>query len=391
MITESDRRDEELEPNSFSSEPIVVWMQRSGSYVENIRNVVLRVKHPSKFGQNVQGISNESGELVDVRWESVMNLRPTVLELTDSRNPLPQLIGMLKRISESQVKEFLSRLKLLSLDTTDIDVHDLLFILQKLELLAAFSFSDTRFTKKGWTLLSSELARLSVRAVDMSNDILDVLDKLNVELVKLSGAPGIKVEAIKKCNASFITVRTLVAQELDYSYDGDAQHLIACIETRFPRLKTLIWDWSIVDPAVSFDNESKTVIALLAQLYKRMKLESLAIISYTPCNDTKYASGELARSLLEAGLPLVQLFRFASKGLSQGQDNFTVIIAGSNHQTRDKIHSIYVEGRTSAPDLRYLMQLLDDITPPFTSATVVEFGGIDRDNVRSAYETRKPQ
>ncbi|VDO50544.1 unnamed protein product [Haemonchus placei] len=349
---------------------------KSGSYVENIRNVVLRVKHPSKFGQNVQGISNESGELVDVRWESVMNLRPTVLELTDSRNPLPQLIGMLKQISE----KFLSRLKLLSLDTTDIDVHDLLFILQKLELLAAFSFSDTRFTKKGWTLLSSELSRLSVRAVDMSNDILDVLEKLNVELVKLSGAPGIKVETIKKCNAIFVTVRTLVAQELDYSYDGDAQ---------FPRVKTLIWDWSIVDPAVSFDNESKTVIALLAQL---MKLESMAIIAYTPCHDTKYASGELARSLLEAGLPSVQLFRFASKGLSQGQDNFTVIIAGSNHQTRDKIHSIYVEGRTSKRfKLRFLMQLLDDITPPFSSATIVEFGGIDRDDVRSTYETRKPQ
>ncbi|PIO76462.1 hypothetical protein TELCIR_01468 [Teladorsagia circumcincta] len=120
-----------------------------------------------------------------------------------------------------------------------------------------------------------------------------------------------------------------------------------------------------------------------------MELSCLAVVAYTPCNDTKYASGELARLLVEAQLPSVQLFRFASKGLSQGQDNFTVITAGSDHQTTSKIHSIYVEGRTSAPDLRFLMQLLDDVTPPFSSATVVEFGGFDGENIRSSYQARQ--
>ncbi|PIO76461.1 hypothetical protein TELCIR_01467 [Teladorsagia circumcincta] len=69
----------------------------------------------------------------------------------------------------------------------------------------------------------------------MSNDILDVVDKLNVELLKLSGGPGIKVKALK---------------------------------VTFPRLKTLVWDWSIVDPALTIDGDSKSAIAGLAQLFK---------------------------------------------------------------------------------------------------------------------------
>ncbi|KAK6019449.1 hypothetical protein OSTOST_14915 [Ostertagia ostertagi] len=132
MITDNGRSDGDTEQNSSSSKPIVVWMQRDGSYVENIRNIVLRVKDPSKFGENVQGnldeypgpflneysstqkcIPNTSGELVDVRWESIMNLRPTIFELTHSRNPLSQLIGMLRRISDGEVDEFFSRLKMI--------------------------------------------------------------------------------------------------------------------------------------------------------------------------------------------------------------------------------------------------------------------------------------
>lgn len=47
---------QEVKQCPSSSAPIVVWMQRSEIYVENVRNVVLRVKHPSKFGENVQGM-----------------------------------------------------------------------------------------------------------------------------------------------------------------------------------------------------------------------------------------------------------------------------------------------------------------------------------------------
>lgn len=106
-----------------------------------------------------------------------------------------------------------------------------------------------------------------------------------------------------------------------------------------------------------------------------MSLQCFAIVLYTPCNDTKYASGELARLLTEAELPFVQLHRFASKGLSKawkflhlslkqkemllntlihfkGHENFTVISVGEDSGTRAKVHSIFVGGRTSAPDLR---------------------------------------
>ena len=37
--------------------PIVVWMENGMNYVENISNVLLRIKHPSHFGEDVRGES----------------------------------------------------------------------------------------------------------------------------------------------------------------------------------------------------------------------------------------------------------------------------------------------------------------------------------------------
>ncbi|EYC38233.1 hypothetical protein Y032_0731g1899 [Ancylostoma ceylanicum] len=122
---------------------------------------------------------------------------------------------------------------------------------------------------------------------------------------------------------------------------------------------------------------------------RKLKLQCFAIVLYTPCNDTKYASGELARLLTEAELPVVQLHRFASKGLSKGHENFTVISAGDDSETRTKVHSIFVDGRTSAPDLRCLLQLIDNFSPPLNPVRVVEFGGFDADDVRKAYSSKE--
>ncbi|KAK6742220.1 hypothetical protein RB195_009841 [Necator americanus] len=362
------------------STPIVVWMQRCSSYVENIPNV-LRIKNPTKFGEDVRGIPDCSGELVDVSWELVMGLRPTVLEITDSRNPLPCLTAVLQSIESDVVKTFFGKVKLLSVDKTDIGFNDLIFLLRKLELLEGFSFSELSFTQKEWELMLPEFQRLNLRAMDISEDILDsTLSKTNVELLKLSGPPGIKVDSLKNCAATFVTVSTLAIQELDYVNDRDAEDLINCIEIKFPRLKTLIWDWSIVDPAVTYDERSKTVVEDLVGLFRKMDLQCFAVILYTPCSDTRYASGELARFFAEENLPFVQLNRFASKGLPKGHENFTIISSGQDYATRAKVHSIFVDGRTSAPNLRLLLQLIDDFCPQLQLVKVVEFGGFDGDS-----------
>ncbi|CAJ0599394.1 unnamed protein product [Cylicocyclus nassatus] len=373
-----------------ASSPIAVWMQKWGSYVESIPNILLRVKHPNYFGEDIRGIPDFSGDVMDVDWNLVMSLRPTVIEITHSRNPLSNLVAALKDIEQTKLQDFFARLKLLTLDRADISVDDLLFLLQKLKLLEGFSFSEMDFTRKDWARLLPEFQRLNIRAMEITNDILDtVLDKMNVELVKLATFPGVKVDMLKKCSATFVTVSTLVIQELDYTNDQDAEDLIACVETKFPRLKTLLWDWSVVDPAVTADERSKIVIGRLVGLFRKLKLQCFAIVTYTPDASTKYASGELARMLAEADLPLVQLHRFASKGLSEGQDNFTIITAGEDRVTRAKIHSIFVDGRTSAPDLRLLLQLIDDFSPSLDIVRTVEFGGFDADYVKKTYDSKK--
>ncbi|VDM78745.1 unnamed protein product [Strongylus vulgaris] len=266
---------------SLSTSPIAVWMQKWGSYVESVPNVLLRVKHPSYFGEDIRGIPDYSGDVLDVNWDIVMSLRPTVVEITHPRNPLKDLITALKSIEDDKVEEFFARLKLLSLDRADITVDDLIFLLQKLKLLEGFSFSELEFSKREWIRLLPEFQRLNIRAMEISRDILDpVLDKMNVELVKLATFPGLKVNSLKSCSATFVTVSTLVIQELDYTDDRDAEDLISCIETKFPRLKTLIWDWSVVDPAVAADERSKVVVERLANLFKLVVLFILQFVLF---------------------------------------------------------------------------------------------------------------
>ncbi|KHJ92884.1 hypothetical protein OESDEN_07220 [Oesophagostomum dentatum] len=269
-----------------------------------------------------------------------MSLRPSVIELTHSRNPLSNLTAALRSVEAGKLDNFFGKMKMLSLDRTDIAVNDLIFLLQKLKLLEGFSFSELDFSQKEWELLLPEFQRLSIRAMDISQDILDlVLNKMNVELLKLSAFPGLKVDALK--------------------------HSLFFVYFAGERLKHKV------------------------DAFRILNLQCFAVVLYTPCNDTKYASGELARLLAEAGLPTVQLHRFASKGLSQGHDNFTVITAGEDCVTRAKVHSIYVEGRTSTPNLRQLLQLIDDFSPPLDPIRVVEFGGFDTDGVRKAFEAAR--
>ena len=93
-------------------------------------------------------------------------------------------------------------------------------------------------------------------------------------------------------------------------------------------------------------------------------MELLGIISYTPCNDTKHATEEIARLLSEAGLRNVDVQRFCSKGVEsvsskflrnyivQETPNFTIVLAGNNINQREILEEIIVKNRNSIPNIR---------------------------------------
>uniref|UniRef100_A0A1I7XAM5 DHC_N2 domain-containing protein n=1 Tax=Heterorhabditis bacteriophora TaxID=37862 RepID=A0A1I7XAM5_HETBA len=340
--------------------PIVLWIQKRRSYVENIRSVILRIKDSSKFGQNLRGIVDANGELTEFSWSDIVRLQPTILEINNMKNPFGQLIRALQyQNSSEQVESFFSRLRMISLNMTDINGHDFLFLLKKLRLLAAFAFSDTNFSNYEWGQIIAELTRLNVRAIEISDNILEVISKADIELLKLSGSPGVKAVDFKKSPSVFVTVKTLIAQDLNFLNDHDAEDFIACIDTKFPRLSTLIWDWNMVDPVVIIDDRSKNIISNLIVLFRYVVLAQNVFI----------AISELWKTLKE-------------------QTNFTLILAGPDFNIRNVISRIYVEERNSIPDLRYLLQLIDPVSLPLSPALVVDFGGFETDVIKKTYENQ---
>lgn len=92
----------------------------------------------------------------------------------------------------------------------------------------------------------------------------------------------------------------------------------------------------------------------------------LAIIAYTPCGDTKQATGEIARLFSEANLYSVDIHRFCSKGVElvrflsslyiilQETPNFTLILAGNDVHQRQIVEEIVAKNRNSIPNIRFV-------------------------------------
>lgn len=109
---------------------------------------------------------------------------------------------------------------------TDITSESLLKLMDKFTLLAAFSFSETKFSTPEWATILKRLSELNLRGIDLSDNILsEVQQHIDVSLMKLSGNPGVDVNEFKK-GIEFVTVKVLAVQELKFLGETDAEQLL---------------------------------------------------------------------------------------------------------------------------------------------------------------------
>ena len=128
-----------------------------------------------------------------------------------------------------------------------------------------------------------------------------------------------------------------------------SNHNVNCF-FRFPRLQTLIWDWNVVDPELNFDDRTKNILKQLLDVNQRLNLGALAVVAYTPNPETKASIEGVARTLKES-IKEVQLHQFATKGLSDGMANFSLIVAGKNEKVLKELVEMYVVDRSTIPPM----------------------------------------
>ncbi|CAJ0941044.1 unnamed protein product, partial [Mesorhabditis belari] len=368
---------------------VLCWVKSRKTYVASVPNVTFRVKASTKFGETVRGFSDGEGVVSELKWENLISLAPTCLEINHSRNPFPELLQKLLNGQSEELIKFFSRLRTVSIFGADIKAADLTSFFKNLSLLAAFSYSDFYPEDGDWTRLAQELSTLQLRALDASGGrgvVDDLLAKVDISLLRLSGNPGFRVSEFQKSSSIFPTVRVLAVSELLDESDTDAEKLLSILTQKFPSLEALIFDWSVVDPGVMIDERTKKIVKQLVDLTKN--LEAFAIIAYTPCPDTKAATGEIARLLAEGGLHEMRWRQFASRGLSNDKPNFSLLIGGSSAALRERIEEAFVERRQSSPHIRHLLPLIDSDTNLHKPSLVIDFGGMDSAQIQRDLENR---
>ena len=114
----------------------------------------------------------------------------------------------------------------MSLHMTDISADSLLKLMNKFTLLAAFSFSETKFSVSEWSIILKRLSELNLRGIEIADNILDeVRQNVDISLMKFSGNPGVDVNEFKK-GIEFVTVKVLAVQELKFLGETDAEQLL---------------------------------------------------------------------------------------------------------------------------------------------------------------------
>ncbi|CAI4230800.1 unnamed protein product [Auanema sp. JU1783] len=369
--------------------PVAIWIKNRESYVKQIGNVVLRIQSGYHFGENFRGIAEGKGELTDSNWDFILQFKPTIIEINHAASPVSDFLKSVDLFPEPETSLFFEKVKVVSVNSSYITSEQLLSILGKVTLLQGFSCKEATFTEEEWVKITAELRRLNLRAVISSDNIFrHLLNKYDVELLVIP--TGISLETIESSQTEYVTITSLFVEGLENGIDGEAEKFFELLPRKFPRVSTLVFDWSLVDTFTLFDKRTEDVIATVASIFRRMNFEALAITFYSPCEDTKQAVEQISR-YLKGQLPNVQLFKYSTKGFKSAETNLSIITAGHSTTKLDLIKRAFVDGMTSLPDLSRILPLITNEDVPSLDSTVMDFGGLNRDAVKKLFEDKQKE
>ncbi|GMT19739.1 hypothetical protein PFISCL1PPCAC_11036 [Pristionchus fissidentatus] len=374
----------------MASDSLLVWMSTRDSYVESQGTTTLRIKHASKLGRNVMDFRDTAGDLVSLDLPRLKHLKPVVVEIIGSRNPLDDLLKKLDAISCEEVGLIFESVRSVIIHEASCSAATICDFLRRLTIASSFSISGVDYTAAEWDNVGKALQRLNVRCLSAGcGPVCSLARTLNVEMLHLAGQPGVSLAELTNCTTPLVTVKTLFASEIDFenASEGAAEKLLEVIPSLFPRLESLIFDWNMVDPALTFDAQAKKIVDAIIALKSKIPLSMVAVIAYTPCGATKHAAGELARSL-SPDFHQVSLVTFATRGVPVDNHNFSLVLGGESSDARTTLTHLIVQRRSSIITAGQSMLLIDAESNLHQSGSLVDFGGFDAKYIQKEIEAK---
>ncbi|KAF8357705.1 hypothetical protein PRIPAC_92700, partial [Pristionchus pacificus] len=364
----------------MATDSILVWASSRESYVESQGTTTLRIKHASKMGRNVMDFRDTVGELVSLDLQRLRNLKPVIVEIIGSRNPLGDLLKKLDSISHEEISSLFDSVRSVIIHEASCSAATVCDFLRRLTILSSFSISGVDYTQSEWDDVARTLQKLNVRCLSAGcGPVCSLTRSLNVEMLHLAGQPGVRLADLLTCTTPLVTVKTLFCSEIDFenATEGAAEQLLNVIPTLFPRMESLIFDWNMVDPALTIDENAKKIMNAICALRSKLSLSMVAIIAYTPCGETKHAAGNLAR-LLSSEFHQVSLVTFATRGVPIENHNFSLIVGGESVDARSTLTHLIVQRRSSIITAAQSMLLIDSESILHQTGSIIDFGGFDQ-------------
>ncbi|GMR43138.1 hypothetical protein PMAYCL1PPCAC_13333, partial [Pristionchus mayeri] len=362
----------------MASDSLLVWMSSRDSYVESQGTTTLRIKHASKLGRNIMDFRDTAGQLVTLDLQRLKQLKPVVVEIIGSRNPLEDLLKKLDSISDQEVSSIFESVRSVVVHEAVCSAKTVCDFLRRLTILSSFSVSGVDYTPSEWGEIARALQKLNVRCLSAGcGPVCSLARSLNVEMLHLYGQPGVGLAELTSCSSPLITVKSLFCCEIDFeNAESVAVPLLETIPALFPRLESLVFDWNMVDPALTIDANAKKVVEAIAALKSSLPLSMVAIIAYTPCGETKHAAGELARTL-SSSFHQVSLVTFATRGVPVDNHNFSLVLGGESADARATLTHLIVQRRSSIISAAQSMLLIDSDSVLHQTGSLIDFGGFD--------------
>lgn len=384
------------------SHGITVWIKDRNCQVEPLKSILWRIKNVHSIGDTLAGFPDGVGQLVELQDYSFLNFPPSIIEICGPNSPLTELIQVLRELPSDKRESFFSHLRVISI-MSPVSVNDVLYLIS-LAPLVAFSHNDANFTDSELQIILEELKLIKLRAFDIAEGNVDfILRNLDVEILRFCGSPGIKVDdiSVSLSDGEFVSnasVKFVAAQEIlfdsvsrpDVSTElpSEAERFLPALERRFPNLKALFWDWNMVDPEFVFDKRTEAILNQLVHLFKKYEMRMLAIVIYSPSGTAANRGRTIAQYLKSRSLPNFLMKTFATKGISSGEPNFVLAVAGSDYPMMLRVEEVVCNARNPTPSLKHLMYVWDRSIETHESNTTIEFCGFDSDLIRRIFHSK---
>ncbi|KRY83677.1 hypothetical protein T4D_5847 [Trichinella pseudospiralis] len=361
------------------------------NYVTPIRSVSWCFRHSSQFGS----IGKErlaKAELIRLSEQSALMMVPTCLEIFGAGQFWDEFRA---NVLSSDQGQFFSRLGCLMLRQCRMEVDQLCDVLCKSPSLTMVELVDLMFLDEGvverLVPLFDNLSIIGLSVSSIETKLLDMLFPavmLNLEILNFVGNEPFRMSDLTTMRAGLILPCVQLLSLCSFQCDVTPvnEFFFTTLLRYFPNLTTLFFDWSVLTPAVCFDQQAQEALQGIGWLHEQPKMVVTSLLIYSPDEDTKTAVKLIDQYLTDHLKLRHSLVEFSYQ--DGNPTNFSLIIIGKLSDGRaERLTEVIAGNRITQPDLRHWRYVLQNVQGFWKPDLTMQFGGLNENEVQACAGT----